>query len=323
VASKKVLVVISNADSGEQQAIDRAVGLAVKTDVELELFQCVYDADLEGYPWSQEEDHAQFRSLLVEKRSSGLGRLVEMLRRQGLSTSATAMWDYPIYEGIVRRALAIEADLIVSTPLGPPRHRGFASADWRLISNCPMPLLMVKSSGIEDYRHVAAAIDPLQTRDKPMLLDEMILRQAAEMAQLFDAQLSAIHCFPPLTEIGEFGPDSNLAAAEVEAKLEETSKAAVAHLVSEQGLEPQTARFIRDTPIKALPRFVQDEGVDLLAIGALSRGRIADFIIGSTAEVVLDSTSCDLLIVKPQGFRSSISQSESSKRVTEPIFYRP
>ena len=42
-------------------------------------------------------------------------------------------------------------------------------------------------------------------------------------------------------------------------------------------------------------------------MGAVSRGRLERAIIGSTAEKVLDHLPCDVLIIKPADFSSSIT----------------
>ncbi len=60
---------------------------------------------------------------------------------------------------------------------------------------------------------------------------------------------------------------------------------------------------------------------DLLIVGALSRGRLKDLILGSTAERILEETKSDLLVVKPVGFRSQVSQHVAAEPVVNPVFY--
>jgi universal stress protein E len=43
---------------------------------------------------------------------------------------------------------------------------------------------------------------------------------------------------------------------------------------------------------------------DALVMGAVSRSAFERFFVGSTAEAVLDKLSCDVLILKPAGFKS-------------------
>src|SRR3970282_2116207 len=202
MAWKKILVVVSRTDTLEQPALRRALAFADKDVVELELFRVVYDPNLESYPlMPREEDYFDVRDMLVQRETTALQSMVETLQQRGHRVTATAVWDYPIYQGIIRRAVATEADLVVSESLSMAKVRGLGSADWPFISGCPVPLLMVKSTGTTKYRHIAAAIDPFHTHDKPAALDEIVLTRAAELARAFDDRLSALYCVSPLTKI--------------------------------------------------------------------------------------------------------------------------
>jgi len=122
------------------------------------------------------------------------------------------------------------------------------------------------------------------------------------------ARLSAIHCFVPITEIVGFESRTRFTSPEMEAEREQMSKTAIVDLLGKQGIEPDAVRVLRGTPSAILPRFVADEAVDLLVMGALSRGRIAELIIGTTAADVLDSAECDLLVVKPPEFSGIVAE---------------
>ncbi|MNT48141.1 hypothetical protein D3C72_1849060 [compost metagenome] len=52
---------------------------------------------------------------------------------------------------------------------------------------------------------------------------------------------------------------------------------------------------------ETLPRFVDENAVDLLLMGAIARGHLDTALIGHTAERVLEGVNCDLLVLKPQG----------------------
>jgi universal stress protein E len=305
---KKILVAVSRTDTVEQPALERALALAHKRGTELELLQVLHDSNLESYPlMPREEDYFDVRDMLVQRESAALEIMADTLRGRGYAVGAAAVWDYPIYQAIVRRAVAIEADLVVSESLRRAKGRGLGSADWRLIAGCPVPLLMVKPSGTADYRHIAAAIDPFHAHDKPAALDEIILTRAAEMARAFGARLSAVYCLVPLTAIVGIESHASLTSPEAETKLQDRNKAAVVDLLSKRAIGPEAAHVFRGTPSEVLPRFVADEAVDLLVMGALSRGRTAELIVGTTAADVLDSAECDLLVVKPPGFLDTVT----------------
>lgn len=320
MAFSKILVALSRTDTLEQPALRRA--LALRNGAELELFRCVYEPNLEGSPLvTREEDYIDVRDALVQEAANGLRDMVDALRDRGQKVDATVVWDYPVYQGIIRRALAANADLVVCEPLRAVGPRRLSTGDWDLVSSCPVPLLMVRSDGTEAYRHVAAAVDPFHTRAKPAALDDVIVTEASELARAFGARFSAVYCAVPFAQIVPFEREGKRPSAETEADQVETSRAAVVELLEKQGIDPQAARILRGPPARELPEFVEREGVSLLTMGALSRAQLADLVIGSTAAEVLDDVDCDLLIVKPPGFLDTVAAHIRMEPVTEPSFY--
>jgi len=52
---------------------------------------------------------------------------------------------------------------------------------------------------------------------------------------------------------------------------------------------------------------VADEiGASLVVMGAVSRSRLQEIFLGSTAERVLDRITCDVLVVKPGDFTEKL-----------------
>jgi universal stress protein E len=48
---------------------------------------------------------------------------------------------------------------------------------------------------------------------------------------------------------------------------------------------------------------------DILVMGAVSRSLLVRPVIGSTAERVIDHVDCDVLVVKPAGFKTHVKRS--------------
>jgi nucleotide-binding universal stress UspA family protein len=58
-----------------------------------------------------------------------------------------------------------------------------------------------------------------------------------------------------------------------------------------------------------IPWVVRKRKIDLLVMGTICRTGIPGFIIGNTAEKVLDTINCSVLTVKPVGFVSPVAPS--------------
>ena len=53
---------------------------------------------------------------------------------------------------------------------------------------------------------------------------------------------------------------------------------------------------------EVLCRLVRQYGIDIMAMGAVSRSGLKRMLIGSTAEDVLEHLPCDMLVVKSPNF---------------------
>ena len=65
--------------------------------------------------------------------------------------------------------------------------------------------------------------------------------------------------------------------------------------------------LIEGQPRRALPRWVESHDVDLVVMGSVGRAGIAGFLIGETAETLIRSVRCSVLVVKPPGFECPIA----------------
>lgn len=55
-----------------------------------------------------------------------------------------------------------------------------------------------------------------------------------------------------------------------------------------------------------IPRFVMEQEIDMMIMGSLSRTGIAGFLMGNTAESMLDKLTCSVLTLKPDAFHSPV-----------------
>ncbi len=62
---------------------------------------------------------------------------------------------------------------------------------------------------------------------------------------------------------------------------------------------------------EVLPEYVVNSDIDLVILGSLSREGIAGFLMGNTAESILNQLDCSVVTLKPDSFKSPVlSESE-------------
>ena len=310
------IVFIPSADSLEQPGARRLLQL-VGPQTEVEVFEPVYNPHLAAYPGGDLADYERLRDEIVGTRLGKAEALAAALRERGVQASAAAAWDYPLYEAVVRRVLKTGADLVVTEPLAG-RAGALSNNDWRLISTCPASVLLVNTQASAGYRNAVAAVDPFHAHAKPAELDTEILDQAIAVKTLTGASLSVVHCFVPLTS--EIGAE-HLPIDDAEAQLERFRRDKLAELAEAAGLESGVTKLVRGRPAETLLELAESGAADVIVMGALSRGRLRDLIIGSTAERILNQVHADILVVKPPGFETGVSEAVRDELLISPVYY--
>jgi nucleotide-binding universal stress UspA family protein len=74
-------------------------------------------------------------------------------------------------------------------------------------------------------------------------------------------------------------------------------------------LEDPRVVLRKGTPAAAITEHVRKIDADCVIMGTLARKGILGLLIGNTAEQVLDSITCSVLTLKPEGFVTPVSES--------------
>ena len=69
-------------------------------------------------------------------------------------------------------------------------------------------------------------------------------------------------------------------------------------LAERHGIEKKRQHVLSGMPHKVISQFARQHAFDVVVLGTVYRDRL-DRMLGSTAESVLNRTSCSLMIVKP------------------------
>lgn len=287
----KILVVIEP-DAEQQPALDRAVELAHSAGAELELVLADFNAYLEDGFYFDPVQAKQLRYEHGEQRLKELEALAEPLRADGIRVTATTAWGNPPHGEIVRRVQESKPSLVLKST----RHHHkiarllLSNEDWELVRYCPVPLMLVKAGSWSANPKLIAAVDPNHVHDKPAALDDKIIQTAKGLAAVTGGSVELFHSawLPPLSGVFPIQAD----AEQEENKLEALAKA--------NGLGVEACHWSNEEISESLPAQVADSQASLVIMGAVSRSRLDRILIGNTAEKLLDSLECDVLVVKPE-----------------------
>jgi universal stress protein E len=308
----RILAVV-DPTSEAQVGVGKAAQLAQASGATLELFACDFDPALTGQPFFDTEALRGLRDKFVAERQALLDRLAGELRTRGLEVTTHVHWDNPLHKGILRRVEEFTPDLVVKDTHhhSPLRRTLLSNTDWTLIRKCPVPLLLAKEGAWPGQPRIVAALDPGHHGDKPAALDADILEAALRVGGWLGGQVEAVHAFFPAallaatTGLAGMPLATDAAATELVDSERQRVRESI-RAVARDRLPADAVKVLQGAAADLLPRHAEQVGAALVVMGAVSRSRLRELFVGSTAERVLDRMPCDVLVVKPPDFRREL-----------------
>lgn len=298
---RTVLVAVRDPADSTQPVIERAADIASVLGAHVILFHAVFDSSLSGRPFFDSKRLARSRGWMVAQRTRQLERHAATLWRRNLATEVLVAWEEPAHEAIVRAAIRTDAHLVIA---GPNHSPGWTLTDWELLRMCSRPLLLAQGTPMNARTApILAALDPMHADDKPADLDVALAEYGALFAAALGVDFHAVHCIRPAADAPS---DDTLARRErthkrMESKMNKTLR--------RSGAAQAEIHVVHGLPETTVPELARDIGAQLMVMGAISRRGLKRLAIGNTAERVVYQSPCDLLIIKPDGFRPRLGRS--------------
>jgi universal stress protein E len=302
---ERILVAVADPSAGSNKAVRRARALAHQAGASIELLNAMPSAMSAGIMHAESE---RFTRLQAQENHRLLERIANRLRREEIIVNTQVETGYPAHETILRQVRLTKADLLI---IEARKHNLFArllltQTDFELIRRCPVPLLIVKRAAAWRRPRILAALDPFHANDKPSELDGEIIAAADTVAALTGGIVHATHVYRPVLRFipGMAMNPGFVAAVPAEDK---AYKAEIGkrfyEALGRHGISRNRGHLVCGEPSIELPVVARSVRAGLVVMGAMSRSGLKRIFIGNTAEQVLDSLQCDVLIVQPPNRR--------------------
>ena len=305
---KNILLVL-NPKVPETAALDIAVSLARQNRGRLTLFSVLKEP-----PGS----HGYNESIVQHQLDSAVAERKEWLRGLMVSQNHDDIdLDINVVEGIsfleiIRQVLREQHDLVITTAeeIKGIRTRLFGTTSMHLMRKCPCSVWVVKRAQALPFARILAAVAPSVHDPKRDSLNPLILQLAGSMARRDAAELHIINVWH------QFSADYARSRGMTEEELEEVKvqeemlhKQRLDNLLGRADIADLKPRLhlIVGNPDERIPELVEAQDIDLLVMGTVTRTGIAGFLIGNTAEEVLNQVDCSVLTLKPEGFVTPVT----------------
>ena len=305
---KKILAVIDPSKE-EQIALNRSFELARKSGGQITAFLSIYDFSYEMTTMLSREERDAMRDAVINDRKEWIASLIDK-QDANINVDTLVVWHNRPFESIVETVLDQDYDIVIK---GTHQHDTlksviFTPTDWHLIRKCPVPLLLVKDHEWPAGGQILAAVNASSEEETHQTLNHTILHDAGFLAELIEGNLNLVNAYPgtPVNiaiEIPEFD-----AGQYTQSVKEHHVKAT--HKLAEKYQIPTSQCHIKEgLPEDVLPQVANQLDAELVVMGTVGRTGISAALIGNTAEHVIDSLNCDVLALKPDGYKSPLDKS--------------
>ncbi len=317
-----ILFVCESAVDGGM-ALARAVTLAENNQAQLTVVE-VMDEPLSIVGAVSGNVSAEtIQKAMLEERQERLKRLIETVRTD-IHVNTRVLLGTPFLE-IIREVLQGQRDLVIKPAHGDSMlGRIFGSNDMHLLRKCPCPVWLMKPTGPKTYRRILAAVDfgKENDKDKKNSLNRQVLEMATSLSHSEFSELHIVHVWRAYGESALRSGFAQMPEAKLDVYLDDIQQQ---HHQWLNGLMDDLSAWVGEDAVDyvkprlhllkgdakdEIPRLAGELQADLIVMGTLARAGIPGFIMGNTAEAILNRINCSVLAVKPEGFVTPVSLKE-------------
>ena len=214
---------------------------------------------------------------------------------------------------MIRYVLQHAHDLLIkNVDLNEPSSKGFKAIDMGLLRKCPCALFLYRplKHKAQDVR-IAVAVDPEDQEPHGKNLAINLLQISSSLAHSYHSELHVISCWSH--ELEDYLRGSVFIKISEEELSQRVKDKESSHYKSLTDFIQQAKinnhykiNHLKGSPDAMIPSFIKKHKVDILIMGTVARTGISGFLIGNTAENILQEVDCSLMALKPPGFVSPI-----------------
>lgn len=302
---------VRTAGTGDTEVFNHVLDLCLKTGARLSIVTVLHDHP-KGYERLLASWSVPAEAITGEAdESAECERMAEVGRSRGVDVSSEQLRGVRFLE-VCRKVMRDKHDLLIKTaePTQAVQRVLLGHTDRQLIRKCPCPVWIEKPSSGKSHNRILAAVDPAPFLDDSdggsvrMDLNTSILQFSQLLTELEQAELHVVYSwsFELETLLRTRAGLTGEAVAEVAETFRQKHETALAALISPYRSFISHVHLVNGHAGEEIARVAARESIDIIVMGTLCRSGLGGFLIGNTAETVLDHADCSIVALKPQGF---------------------
>ncbi len=299
---QNVLFVIEGLDIPEKE-MEQALSVIVKNDSKV-AFMVVHA----GIPGNLAEIEKTYEAKIIEV-------IKTKLHKSGYNRETDVFFntDKPFFVSIIQYVIRQNFDLVIKKADTDKKdgNRGLRSIDMSLLRKCPCPVWLWKDQHEACEGGILTAVDPQCETREGYDLNNKLLQIGSSLAAYFETDHTVISCWDFEHEnFLRHSPFAKIEDKKVDALIldeKQSHETSMEKLLKESDIpEPSSIQILKGKASERIPEYVEEKRPSILVMGTVARTGIPGFIIGNTAENILQNVLCSMFTAKPNGFISPI-----------------
>ncbi len=299
LAIKHILVVLDRS-LDNNVAIMRGMQLASEQNATLSVATYTYNHACEEGSLSDLEMRHELTSLLLADNQQWAEEQMREFKMP-IGTKLTVHWCKHAYQAVNEANIDSTFELVIKS--ASQHHslvdRVMQHEDWNLLRHCPAPVLLVKDKHAWEDATILAAIDATSTDPAHAVVNDHIF----EFAELLNSQqrykVHLVNSYPLMSLALASLPDTPI-PEDVQQYVIEQHQVACEGYAHRYNVADEFIHVREGEPEDVITAVSDSIGADLIIIGTLPSEGMQAVLLGTTVEHVLDSTSADVLAIRPQ-----------------------
>lgn len=311
----KNILLVFDPKTRVQTAVDHAKSLAVENSVRITILSVIKDIPSDLSMAISVLPAQVLLDGVIKERKAQLDEVISVFKEQGIDVISKVVRGTPFLE-IIRQVLREKHDLVIIAAEGKSglKDRLFGSTSMHLMRKCPCPVWVVKPTRRKTYERILAAVDTTGDFPDPEndSLNPLLLQLASSMAKKNKSELHVVQVWSVYGEgyMSVRGGMSDKSIKKIRTLAKQEYTRLIDRLLANVDIEGISVfkHLPRSMDIaKAIVTLANSKKIDLLVMGTVARTGIPGFIMGNTAEKVLNRVDCSVLTVKPDGFVTPVT----------------
>ncbi len=306
----KNILVLADGGNGQKNAIEHAAQLAKSNRASLTLIDVLESGSMIVPTGDMQKSVTALQEDLIRLRSVELEELAATVKEQhdGIDVTSSVEVGQAAIE-VIRQVLRNKHDLVIKSADGQVSrfHVLFGSTELKLLRKCPCPVWLITPAN-KRFKRILAAVDLRASLDDMASLDRLILELATSIARRNEGSLHVVHVYKLANEQMLRGHQIHSTIVDsLLAEIESASRQQLDELLKDFPDTNPTVHLVEGEPADIIPRVAREQEIDQLVLGTVGRVGVPGFVIGNTAESILNEVNCSVLAVKPVGFETPVS----------------